>query len=126
MGFPGWKSKAGGDNGPPPSSSSFSRKVFELAGTVTQPVHMNIHAVQHAQEQIRQRRFPPVNNVPPRFQRAAALAGDEDGQVVVVVPVAVAVAAAVDEHALVEQRAVAFANGLQLGQEIRELRDMEL
>ena len=52
-----------------------------------------------------------IAQVPAGVQRAAALAGQQDRQVVVVVAVAVADAAAVDDHAVVQQRrAVAFAD----------------
>ena len=60
-------------------------------------------AVGHAQEQVRHR-LAAVLDVAARRQRPAAAAGQEDGQVVVRVAVAVGVAAAVDDHRVVEQR----------------------
>ena len=40
---------------------------------------------------------------------------------IVLMPVAVAEAAAVDDHGMIEQRAVAFLGRLQLAQEVAEL-----
>ena len=60
--------------------------------------------------------------MPAALQRAAALAHEQDRQVVVIVGVAVAQARAVDEHDVVEQcGAVRFLRGLQLADQIREL-----
>ena len=61
----------------------------------------------------------PVLIVPP------PLPDQQDRQVVVVVAVAVADAAAVDDHAVVEQRAVAFLDRLQLAEQVGELLDVE-
>ena len=66
-----------------------------------------------------------VADVPAGLERAAALAGQQDRQVVVGVAVAVAVAAAVGDHAVVQQRAVAFRDRLQLAEQVGELLDVE-
>ena len=52
---------------------------------------------------------------------AAAFARDQHGEILVVVLVAIADAAAVDDHAVVEQGPVAFANGFQLLKNVGEL-----
>ena len=63
--------------------------------------------------------------MPPGLDGAAALAGEEDGQIVVVVAVAVADAAAVDDHGVVEEGPVAFADRFELAQQVSELLDVE-
>ena len=60
----------------------------------------------------------------PVLMRAAALAGQQHRQVVVLVAVAVADGAAVGDHAVVEQRAVAFVDRLELAEEVGELLDV--
>src|SRR5262249_29660059 len=57
------------------------------------------HAVHQLNVEVGDRRVARVADVPARFNGAAALAGQEDRQLVVVVAVAVAVAAAVQDHA---------------------------
>ena len=52
-------------------------------------------------------------------------AGHQDRKVFVVVAVAIAKATAVNDHAVVQQRTVAFTNGLQSPQQIRKLFHME-
>ena len=60
-----------------------------------------------------------------RLERAAAASGEQHGQIVVRVRVAVGDAAAIDDHAIVEERALAFAHGLQAFEEVGELRHVE-
>ena len=57
--------------------------------------------------------------------RAAGLARNQNGKVIMPMLVAVAQSAAVDDERMIEQRAVAIRRGLQFRQEIRELLDME-
>ena len=63
--------------------------------------------------------------MPPRLEHPAAATGDEDREIVVVVAVAVADAAAVDDHAAVEERAIPFARPIELLEEIGKLLDVE-
>ena len=64
--------------------------------------------------------------MPAGLDRPVALARQQDRQVVVGVGVAVADAAAVDDHAVVEQRAVALGDRLQLLEQVSQLGDVEL
>src|SRR4029434_637838 len=57
--------------------------------------------------------------------RPAAAASQKDREVVVVVRIAVAQAGTVDDHAVVEQRAVALAHRLELVEEVGELPRVE-
>ena len=77
------------------------------------------------QPQVVHRRLARIAEVPARLQRAAALAGQQDRQVGVRVPVAVVDAAAVGDHAVVQQRARAFLDRLQLAEQVSELLDVE-
>ena len=61
-----------------------------------------------------------------RCNRAAAPTGQQNGQIVVVVPVAVANGAAVNNHAVVEQRSFAFLDGFHFAQETRELLHVKM
>ena len=58
--------------------------------------------------------------MPPALQRPGAAAGDQDRQIRVKVLIPVADAAAVQNHGVVEQRAIPVRSGLQLLQEVRE------
>src|SRR5581483_7937644 len=78
------------------------RQPFQQAGAVAQLVGADAHAVEQGQPEVVQRRLALVLDVPAGLQAATALAGDEDRQVVVRVPVAVADRAAVRHHAAVE------------------------
>ena len=79
---------------------------------------MDPHAVEQGQVQVHQRRVLREPQVATGLQRPAAVAGDEDRQVVVVVTIAVAVAGAVHDHAMIEQAAVALAGRLQLVEDV--------
>ena len=63
--------------------------------------------------------------MPARADPSATAPREHDRQVLVVVAVAVADAAAVNDHAVVKQRAVAFRNRFHLLQHVRELLDVE-
>ena len=62
---------------------------------------------------------------PPGLTVPAAFAGQENGQVIVIMAVAVADATIVDDHRVVQERVLALANGLELAQEVRELLNVE-
>ena len=100
-----------------------SRKASRAVAEVR---HLGVHAVEYGNPEVVQRRFFAVFDVPARLDRAAAAAGEQNRQVVVIVGVAVGVAAAVDDHAVVQQRAVALLDALQLRQQVGELLDVEL
>ncbi len=69
---------------------------------------------------IAQRRAVFVANVSSGLDSTTATSGQDDRQVIVVVPVTVTDAAAVNQHAVVQQRAVAFSDLLQSSQQIVE------
>ncbi len=69
---------------------------------------LRAEAVEHRQPEVVERRLGLVADVAAGLDRAAALAGQQDRQVVVGVAVAVGDGAAVGDHAVVEQRAVAL------------------
>jgi hypothetical protein len=63
---------------------------------------------------------------PSGLDRAAAAVGDDDGQVVVIVLVAVTVAAAIDQHAMIEQGAVTLGDALQSLEQVGQFRRCEI
>ena len=63
--------------------------------------------------------------MPPGGHRAATAPSKKDWQVVVIVAVAVAVAAAVGDHRVIEQSAVALADALQPREQIGKLRHVK-
>ena len=62
----------------------------------------------------------------PFLEAAAAAAGEDDREVVVVVAVGVTDAAAVDDHAVVEEGAVAFGEGFEFLEEVGKLGAVKL
>src|SRR5947207_379573 len=63
--------------------------VLQLAGAVANALGRHAHAVEHGEVEIGHRRFSLQLDVATRSQRAATATGQQDGQVVVVVAVAV-------------------------------------
>ena len=76
--------------------------------------------LQDRQEQLRERRAHRVQEVAPRLELAARLAGEHDGHLLGDVPALAHLAAVVDE-AVVEQRARALVRRLELVEQVREL-----
>ena len=92
--------------------------IAELRGRDSGPL-------EHREVQIIQGRLLGIDEVPAALDRAAALAGEEDRQVVVVVAVAVADPAAVDDHRMVEERPFALTDRPELLEQVGELLDVE-
>src|SRR6185295_17785687 len=86
---------------------------------------LHLQAVHHRQEEAVERLALHLQEAAAR-DRAAALAGEQDGQVVVVVAVAVGQRAAVDDHGVVEDRALLLLDRLQLLEEAGEELDVVL
>src|SRR5262245_27586199 len=76
--------------------------------TIRKPLHRRPERVEHRHVQVRQRRVLRVDEVLPGPESAAGAAGDDDGEVVRVVAIAVAQAGAEEDHRVVEDRAVAL------------------
>src|SRR5690348_2299679 len=91
-----------------------SLQPLETPGRVTDAVDVDLHAVEHRHPEVIERRVLRIADVAARRERPAAAAREEDRQVVVVMGVAVGVAAAVGDHAVVEQCAVPFGDRPQL------------
>src|SRR5205823_6572173 len=81
---------------------------LQLPRAVSNALRRDAHAVKHREVKIGHRRFLVELDVASGRKRAAALTGQQDRQVVVVVPVAVPDGAAINNHAIVEQRPFAF------------------
>ena len=67
---------------------------------------MDAHAIEQGQVQIVHGCFSRIRDV-----LAAGLAGEEDGEIIVLVLIAIAQAAAVDDLRVIEQSTVAIRNG---------------
>src|SRR5437879_1811574 len=79
---------------------------IQAAGGIAKGFGADAHAVQHGHEEVVHRRVVRILNVAAGLDGARALACEEDRQVIVVVAVAVAQARAVDDHGVVQHRAV--------------------
>ena len=97
----------------------------ERAGAVADEGDAHIHALEERGPEIGHGRFVFEAHMASGGDCATAVACQQDREVVVVVAVAVDVAAALGD-AVVEQRAVAFADGLQPLKRVGELRDVKL
>src|SRR5581483_9588566 len=93
------------------NEQSSNHQVLQAAGAVAEAVDADAHALEHGQVQVGDGRIARIADMTVRAERSASLACEENGEVVVVVAVAVEVARAVENHAVVEQRALAFADG---------------
>src|SRR5579883_3422890 len=96
----------------------------QSSGAVAVSIDCNAHAVEHREVQVVERLLI-VFQVPAGLDRAAAPAGQEDGQVVVVVAVAVADPAAVNDHDMVQQGSAGLAGRRELPQQVGDLLDVE-
>ena len=94
-------------------------------GAVAQRVDGGNGVVEQGEIEVVERRLGFEFEVPVGLDGAAAVAGEEDGQIVVIVAVAVADAAAVDEHRAIEERRFALADRLEPGEEVGELLDVK-
>ncbi len=96
----------------------------DLASTIAKLFCRDTHLIEQRQEEVCHWRFVIVNDVPSRFQLAVATTQNNHWQVFVTMAVSVAETAAVDNHAMIEKRAIAFLNRLQLLNEVGELLQM--
>ena len=100
-------------------------KLGKQSRAVAQSLGWRSDAIQHRKEKIRHRRLTFELDVTPALNRPATTTREQDGQVVVVVPVAIAQAGAIDDHAVVEQAPLPFLDRFQLVDEVGELRRVE-
>src|SRR5450432_3444135 len=111
-----------------PGASTSEREWIEqlayFALAVGERIHANACALEQSQVQICKRSGLGITYVTAALELAGST-GDKDRKVDVVMLVAVAHSAAVKVERVVEQRAVAFRNGLELLQEVREERDVK-
>ena len=82
---------------------------------VAEDVNAGVYSIEHGEPEIGQRCFRLCGKaeMAAGFQGAAATAGEENGQVVVRVGIAIGDAAAVGDHAMIEQGSVAFGHGFE-------------
>src|SRR5579883_214013 len=102
----------------PPASHSMATNPKRKRGLLKQFIHLppavakrvetHAHFVEQCKVQVGQRRRFREVNVPAALHLARGPAGDKDRQIVVVVPVGVAHAAAIQEERMVQKRTVAF------------------
>src|SRR5690606_30497398 len=104
---------------------SAALQVRERPGAVAELLQVHAGLVEHRHEQVRHRCVIRVLQVPPALHPAGRPAHDQVRQREVVVRVAVAHVAAVEQHAVVEQRAVAVGGVPHLLDELGEHADVE-
>ena len=95
------------------------------AGAVAERVDFDVDLVEQRHEQVRLRRVLGAHDVLAALQLAAAAADHDVRQRVVIVRVAVAHVAAVEQHRVIQQRAVAVLRRVELRQELAEQADVE-
>ena len=96
-----------------------------MARAVVEGICRGTHLVEHGDEQIVQWCILRVLDVTTRTNQTTTASSQQDGQVFVVVLVAVADATAVNDYGIVEQRAVAFSSRFHFLKDVRELLDVE-
>ena len=80
---------------------------------VAKAVFMDAELIQHGEVKVGHRGFKVVAKVTAGLKGAAGSAGEEDGEVFVVVAVAVADSGAVEDHAVVQKATVSFGDGFE-------------
>src|SRR5216684_4430018 len=82
-------------------------KQLELALTVTEMVHRNAQHVQHTEVQIRHWRAGWIPEMAPPFELTRTAAQQKSREILVRMKIAVADARSIDDHAVVQQGAIA-------------------
>src|SRR5450759_4162126 len=98
----------------PQRDSSGQVEAVDFAGGIAEVIGVHAHAIHHTEEEIAHGSFLAIDHAAAGLDGLAGAPGDQRGKVVVGVPVAVGEAGAVDDHAVIEQRAVTFLDRLQL------------
>src|SRR5262245_25796023 len=99
-------------------------QVVEPSGAIAEFLGRDAQPVQQGEEEVGHRRSLGILNVSSGLEAVIAAPQDDHRQIFVAVQIAVAEAAAIDDHAMIEQRAVAFSNRFQLPDEVGELFDV--
>src|SRR5262245_43911206 len=79
-------------------------KMFDLARAVADLFGTRAHAIEQRQVKVRHGLVRLVDDVASGFQSAVATTGQQNGQILVIMAVAVTDAATVNDHRMVEQR----------------------
>ena len=98
----------------------------QAARAVAKAVFMDAELIQHGKVEVGHRGFEVVAKVTAGLEGAAGFAGEEDGEVFVVVAVAVADSGAVKNHAVVQKAAISFGDGFEALQDVGDLAGVEL
>ena len=97
----------------------------EAARAVAKAVFADAELIQHGEVEVGHRGFEVVAEVASGLKGAAGFAGEEDGEVFVVVAVAIADSGAVEDHAVIQKAAVSFGDGFEALQNVGDLAGME-
>src|SRR5713226_4135197 len=79
-------------------------QALEFAGGISEVLHLDAHAIHHAQVKIAHRSFAAVDDTAAGLDFAAAVSGNESGKIFVKVPVAVGEPCPVNDHRIIQQR----------------------
>lgn len=102
-----------------------SAQVLENAGAIAKARGGDAHSIHHGEIEVVERGVLGIADVSPGLEGGSPCPGKEDGKVIVVVAVAIANAASVEDHALVEECALAFGDRTQFAEEVGELFEVE-
>lgn len=81
---------------------------LQVASAIAEFFHVYLHAIEECEPQVADGSFFCVGDMSPGVEGTATAAGDEDGEVFVVVSVTVMDAATVGDHRVIEEGAVSF------------------
>ena len=101
------------------------KQAVDFPIAVAEGIQTDSCLVQQGEVQVCQWRWLVVANVPVALHAIGCTSCDDDWQVGVIVNVVIADAASVEQHYVVEQRAISFRRGLELLQILGEQRNVE-
>src|SRR5258708_39131845 len=107
------------------SGCNWNLDFFQLAGAVADAVSGDADSFEHREVEICHGRLAAQADVAARGEGSAATASQADRQVVVTIRVAIADPCAIDNHAVITHRALAFPHGSQFFEAIGKLASVE-
>ena len=100
-----------------------SRRLRDLQATVAvaERFHGRAHAIEHRHVKVAEWSVLRASDVAARVELPAGAAGQNDREIVGIVPIAVGKARSEQNHRVIHQRAIAFTDGTKLIQKVSQL-----
>jgi len=99
--------------------------ILELSRAIADALGRDADTLEHRKEEVGHWRFLAEFHVTTGVQDSAAFAGKQDGQIIMIVCVAIANGAAINDHAIVQERSFPFTNGFQFFKKISKVGHVE-